>query len=250
VHLFCSHVVFLLWGKNWNLWRKQQSERTAALFGWRVFNHRLQLAVFSPTESTRTWEQRTNDGRWSNKTICQHVENINQRGAMLYPPCAALPPHAALETPGNPPHLIHILHPHKTFSRPSSNAMCTFRLKIVFFMHMPIVSKLIKCILYILVMYESWKSCIIALFPYYLKNILSLYQMKHLAAFLWICGKKYVMSQNIIFDHIQIMLTLGQHINLPNVAQSQHIIIAVNRVHHLFDYVTFVIWRCNIWSRL
>ncbi len=110
---------------------------------------------FFPQQKAQEHEQRTNDGRWSNKTICQHVENINQRGAMLYPPCAALPPHAALETPGNPPHLIHILHPHKTFSRPSSNAMCTFRLKILFFMHMPIVSKLIKCILYILVMYES-----------------------------------------------------------------------------------------------
>ncbi len=135
VHLFCLHVVFLLWAKI-EIYdgRKQQSEeRTAALFGRRVFNQRLQLAVFSPTESTRTWEQRTNDGRWSNKTICQHVENINQRGAMLYPPYAALPPHAALETPGNPPHLIHILHPHKTFSRPSSNALCVHSGSIVIF---------------------------------------------------------------------------------------------------------------------
>lgn len=31
-----------------------QKERTAALFGWRVFNQRVQLAVFfSPTESTK-----------------------------------------------------------------------------------------------------------------------------------------------------------------------------------------------------
>ncbi len=78
-----------------------QKERTAALFGWRVFNQRVKLAVFFPNRKHKTWEQRKNDGRWSNKTICQHVENINQWGAM-YPPCAALPPHAALETPGEP----------------------------------------------------------------------------------------------------------------------------------------------------
>lgn len=78
------------------LWQKQQTERknrSIVLAKRTVVNHR-----FFNRRSSRTPEQRKSDGRWSNKTICQCVTNINQRGGKV--PSALSPaPHTCLWRP-------------------------------------------------------------------------------------------------------------------------------------------------------